>query len=764
MLSNLSIFDLTNNKLVNNANFWDYCPAGRYTNFSGISFVSNLKFVQNNLLPRFANINLVLGLSDNGENPTGKFLEGLMSKRKNDVAFVYDNEALKQRILDGSLNFRFTQNDGALIHNKVYLMTNENEYQAFVGSMNLTDTAVKKNHESLVRFYGQIDDANYQMVKQFIDNSDNWSSSYLDAKHLKGLIGSTKKQTEINFMQDSIDRLEMAKESGNSKNVFVVSSKDELKKMREIGSGQVKGFDDLSKADKIIVKQIVSLAGESGQLRQKKNLQKLGSTLFQIDQVINRIGNDTDHNQKAKIRLDEEMYPSPLMIYNEGGNFMTMGKDVHHQEVIDIKHDLNKDDVAIFPRIVKEYEESKMNGEGHQACDFLLWLFEAPWLWKIRQLYKANIDTATVVDDVPLRVLLVGESTTGKSTLGSKLASRLTRNRDKDVITTGEKEFLTKSGRSTRDKYNLNGFLDGYLKAQGPVSTILVDDIEPSYFSQKYFAQSVRDIGDDAKYLGPRPTVAYSANLTDQQTGKMINTDLAVQRRMYYLAFDSPFKTGYQPVIDQLLSDANNHLYLLVQDKLREFLTVDDMPVEKELKIENDFLYPVKTVLREILEQYDLFDDLLAKFFAENYNFIVDRGRVNWDGLVSSKTYQKQITFSNDGKLANIPRALFNGIAGSNGRITGQSLMKEYYESLPRNAEIVARKSDSGFNIDVANFDKFIGRPILKDLYEQSSGIADDKRQAKIIGTAIAEALDSRDDKKEKKMRHHGLLGLFKRG
>lgn len=762
-MSNLSIFDVTNNELVNNADFWDYCPAGRYTNFSGISFVSNLKFVQNNLLPRFANINLVLGLSDNGKNPTGKFLAGLMSKRKNDAAFVYDNEALKQRILDGSLSFRFTQNDGALIYNKVYLMTNEHEYQAFIGSMNLTDAAVKKNHESLVRFCGQIDDANYQMVKQFIDNSDSWSSSYLDAKHLKGLIGSTKRQTEINFIQDSIDRLEMAKASGNSKNVFVVSSKDELKKMREIGSGQVKAFDDLSKDDKIVVKQVVSLVGESGQLRQKKNLQQLGSKLFQIDQVINRIGNDMDHNQKDKIRLAEEMYPSPLMVYNEGGNFMTMGRNVHHQEVIDIQYDLNKADVAIFPRIVKEYEESKMNGEGHQACDFLLWLFEAPWLWKIRQLYKANTDTATVVDDVPLRVLLVGESTTGKSTLGSKLASRLTRNRDKDVITTGEKEFLTKSGKSTLDKYNLNGFLDGYLKAQGPVSTILVDDIEPSYFSSTYFAQSVRDIGDDAKYLGPRPTVAYSANLTDQQTGKTINTDLAVQRRMYYFAFDSPFKTGYQPVIDQLLADANNHLYLLVQDKLREFLTVDDMPVEKELKIENDFLYPVKTVLREILEQYDLFDDLLAKFFAENYNFIVDRGRVNWDGLVSSKTYQKQITFSNDGELANIPRALFNGIAGANGRITGQSLMKEYYESLPRNAEIVARKSDSGFNIDVANFDKFIGRPILKDLYEQSSGIVDEKRQAKIIGVAIAEALDSRDNKKEKKTRHHGLFGLFKR-
>lgn len=375
MLSNLSIFDLTDNKLVNNANFWDYCPAGKYTNFSGISFVSNLKFVQNNLLPRFANINLVLGLSDNGKNPTGKFLAGLMSKRKNDVAFVYDNEALKQRILDGSLSFRFTQSDGALIHNKVYLMTNEHEYQAFIGSMNLTDTAVKKNHESLVRFCGQLDDPNYQMVKQFVDNSDSWSSSYLDAKHLKGLIGSTKQQTEINFIQDSIDRLEMTKESGNSKNVFVVSSKEELKKMRELGSNQLKGFDDLSKDDRIVVKQVVSLVGESGQLRQKKNLQKIGSSLFQIDQVINRIGNDTDHNQQDKIRSDEEMYPSPLMVYNEGGNCLTMGKDVHRQAVVDIKHDLSKDDVAIFPRIVKEYEESKMDGEGHQACDFLLWLF-----------------------------------------------------------------------------------------------------------------------------------------------------------------------------------------------------------------------------------------------------------------------------------------------------------------------------------------------------------------------------------------------------
>lgn len=766
-MSNLSIYDITKNQWNNNVNFLDYCKAGKYSIFNGISFVSNLKFIEKNLLPRFANINLILGLSDNGNDPIGEFLNGIMSDRANFVVAASDLAAIKDRVLNGSLNFRFTKKDDALIHSKFYLMYNDYEYQCFVGSMNLTENALNKNHEMLISFSGNTNDARFSQFLQLWENAQNWSNGYLDAKHLSGLMGKTKQETITNVYNDTINNLSQNKSDLNKKDIYLVS-KENFKKLHEQGIDQDSlDYNALSAKDKIMLQQVVKLTGESGSLRQTKNLKNIGSELVQIQQVISHVLSPQDQqNASNYLRSYEQMYPSPMMIFNEQNKFITIGKDVHHQEILEANSNISKNDAAIFPTIVKEYQDSKLDGEGHQACDFLLWLFEAPWLWKIQQLYDYNQDSVKKPEDVPLRAVLIGVGKTGKSTLASQLGSRLTLNAANGAISPDAPEFKSTNGNNRYATKNMNDFVTGYLKSQGPISTLIIDDAPTEYFTKPYFIRDLKGIankGTNDKYIGPAPTVVYSTNLHDKDNAYGLSTEGAILRRCYYLGFDSKFKKGYDGAINDLLKAANNQLYLLVQVRLKEFLIDQKITNELEKKIEDDYLYPVKVVLKQILNEYGLFNDQLAHYFAHNYDFVKDRGRINWYSLVASQTYQKLITFVNNGQTANFPKKIFDDLAGLNSRNNGANWMDTYYNYLPGDSEITSRKSDSGFNVNVKKFDKFIGSPVLEELYQRTDPVAQQVAQGKITAKVFKQMLDEEHKQELNKTKRHGLFGWLHR-
>lgn len=138
--------------------------------FGGVSFVSSIKFIEKALLPRYSKIILILGLSDNGTDSIGQRLSQLTDRN----AFVqygyqHQNSQFTKRILDGSLQLYFTKKN--LIHTKMYLITNANDYLAFAGSMNLTNAAVNHNLEQLDCDYVKQMDQLYQChIQMFMDN------------------------------------------------------------------------------------------------------------------------------------------------------------------------------------------------------------------------------------------------------------------------------------------------------------------------------------------------------------------------------------------------------------------------------------------------------------------------------------------------------------------------------------------------------------------------------------------------------------------
>lgn len=105
----LEILNHTDQKLISNADFWQLVDLQRESNkfseFKGVSFISNIKFIEKNLLPRFDQITLILGLTYNGSNSIGKRIDQILNKRRDLIEYSYEHQdsPFTKRILDGSL-------------------------------------------------------------------------------------------------------------------------------------------------------------------------------------------------------------------------------------------------------------------------------------------------------------------------------------------------------------------------------------------------------------------------------------------------------------------------------------------------------------------------------------------------------------------------------------------------------------------------------------------------------------------------------------
>lgn len=300
----------------------------------------------------------------------------------------------------------------------MYLITNANDYLAFAGSMNLTNAAVNHNLEQLDCDYGKQMDRLYQChIQMFMDNYQR-AATYLDAKKITGFIkAKNEEQLQINVYTDAAEMIKSR--DSKDKNVIFLSPED-VKKFKDTYSSDQE-LAKLSAREKFSVAQTVKLFGDTGY--KKRNLDHIGENLYSLTQVIKRVsrGHSDNNNQ---VTHEEELYPKPVLFYNHGQLFESprVSADIKSRP---IESTLQGDNLRKESDIAHEYDNYKDPGEGWQACDFMCFLFEAPWLWKIRNIYEMST-TSKSREDVPLGVALIGKGRTGKSTLGQVLAAKLT--------------------------------------------------------------------------------------------------------------------------------------------------------------------------------------------------------------------------------------------------------------------------------------------------------------------------------------------------
>ncbi len=522
----LDILDYTKQTLVTDADFWKFADEHiqKPTEFKGVSFVSSIKFIEKYLLPRYQSVTLILGLSDNGTASIGQRMAQLTDRNKF-VKYGYENQKSEftKRILDGTLKLYFTKQE--LIHTKLYLLTNDHDYLALSGSMNLTEAALHRNVEQLAGDYGSKEAQLYQCHQQMFADNFNRAATYLDAKKMAGFIkAKNAEQLQINVYTDTADMLKN-KDDGN-KDVIVLPA-EEVKKYRSEHNSDEE-LKKLSARERLSVIQTVRLFGDAGY--KKRQLNNIGQELYELKQVVKHVSKN--NATAGKIEHEEDLYPKPVLFYNNGQLFEAprIGDQVKSTVV---KSDLAgadlKEQLQLFSDIAHEYDNYKEVGEGWQACDFMCFLFEAPWLWKIRNMYELS-PSARSREDVPLGVALIGQGRTGKSTLGKRFAAKLT----------GSGNFLDGGVFDPKNyalgKSNINmtitNVLNDYMYS-GPVNPMMIDDISPDLTTRPYFDRFIKEITNNRNLTQPLPSFIFTMNRREDDSKSQFSLKPEIMRRLW---------------------------------------------------------------------------------------------------------------------------------------------------------------------------------------------------------------------------------------
>lgn len=752
----LDILDYTKQTLVTDADFWKFADEHiqKPIEFKGVSFVSSIKFIEKYLLPRYQSVTLILGLSDNGTASIGQRMAQLTDRNKF-VKYGYENQKSEftKRILDGTLKLYFTKQE--LIHTKLYLLTNDHDYLALSGSMNLTEAALHHNVEQLAGDYGSRETQLYQCHQQMFADNFNRAATYLDAKKMAGFIkAKNAEQLQINVYTDTADMLKN-KDDGQ-KDVVVLSAED-VKKYRADHESDEE-MKQLSAREKLSVIQTVKLFGNAGY--KKRQLNNIGQDLYKLTQVVKHVSKN--NTTAGKIEHEEDLYPKPVFFYNNGQLFEAPRIGDKVKSTV-IKSDLTgaalKEQLQLFSDIAHEYDNYKEVGEGWQACDFMCFLFEAPWLWKIRNMYEMS-PSGKSREDVPLGVALIGQGRTGKSTLGKRFAAKLT----------GSGNFLDGGVFDPKNyalgKSNINmtitNVLNDYMYS-GPVNPMMIDDISPDLTTRPYFDRFIKEITNNRNLTQPLPSFIFTMNRREGDSKSQFSLKPEIMRRLWYLSFESTFageESEREKKLNDLLGRANDRLYRYCQVELAKFF--DDVSPATEEQIEKDFLYPIKHVLKQAMEQFEMFDQV-KDYFKENYDYSLFVGRNDWTMLINQAEIGTDIMFvKQDGRLkAQINKQLFNKVSDNTARNSGSMLMDRYFQYLPRKYRISYQHTSTGFIVDVKNFDHWLNSDTLEQRYNGSE-VA---RNARKVDTEarMSEAIAKLTEMQEKQNQRHHLFGWFRR-
>lgn len=243
-------------------------------------------------------------------------------------------------------------------------------------------------------------------------------------------------------------------------------------------------------------------------------------------------------------------------------------------------------------------------------------------------------------------------------------------------------------------------------------------------------------------------------------------------RRLWYLSFESTFSgksERREKALAGLFNRANDDLFKYCQVELAKFFA--DVSAEDAKKIEKDFLYPIKSVLKKALKQFSIYDQIQS-YFAENYDYSLFVGRNDWTMLINQAEMGKDIIFTkqNDRIKAQINKQLFNKASDSTARNSGSMLMNRYFQYLPRKYHISSQQTSTGFIIDVKNFDKWLGNDTLLTKYQDSDRVRAHQQQDAYLQLtkAVTEVTEINkkllEQNKEKEKKHHNWLGkLFRK-
>lgn len=315
-------------------------------------------------------------------------------------------------------------------------------------------------------------------------------------------------------------------------------------------------------------------------------------------------------------------------------------------------------------------------------------------------------------------------------------------------------------------KSNINmtitNVLNDYMHS-GPVNPMMIDDISPDLTTRPYFDRFIKEITNNRNLTQPLPSFIFTMNRREDDSKSQFSLKPEIMRRLWYLSFESTFageESAREKKLNDLLSRANDKLYRYCQVELAKFF--DDVSPEAEQQIENDFLYPIKYVLKQAMDQFAMFDQV-QDYFKDNYDYSLFVGRNDWTMLINQAEIGTDIVFvkQDDRLKAQINKQLFNKVSDNTARNSGSMLMDRYFQYLPRKYRISYQRTSTGFIVDVKNFDRWLNSDTLEQRYN-SSEVA---RNAQKVDTAaqMSKAIAKLTEMQEKQNQRHHLFGWLRK-
>ncbi|NRO37621.1 phospholipase D family protein [Lactobacillus helveticus] len=680
----LTIYDLKNNVMLKQPDFFKLVEG--FDTFEGVSFVGSFKIIEQELLPRFNQINLILGMED---QKTGKNLNQLLNVSNKVQQLLSVSSDFLERIEDQTLQLKFTKDE--LFHSKYFIVENDTDFIIFNGSMNLTQKALKHNHEMLWMYYGKKNNIQDLKIyeehqKLFKKNFEEDSVDYLDRKIINNLYGKTKKQITAIIADEVVDKVQQ--------NIVEVNPEDSIKVTKDAQRKE----QTYELHPEIVQKVAKELFTEKGNKR--RNEEKVREEIKQI------IYQDFDDSSQNRVIKASELYPKLIWAYQDN-EIITEDSNTNLFHTLNTNLDLvTKDDVRTFIRIIESFRLNKVKDESHQALSAFIYLMTAPMIWKIREIYrKSNFSKSA--DQIPLSMVLIGRGTTGKTLLVRDYFKKFIGDTSHSIQYTE----INDGNASRTDK--AVRFLDNYLHSARFISPMIVDELNSNFLHSKVALNAIKQWSNTITGIHNINIFAMNHNAGSKE----INNLEEITKRVYYLSFEAPWLPTNQQEINYniLINDNNDHIYRYVVSELNKRLI--NLTGEEEAKLIDDYLSLTKDILTKLIQKYGYYDRL-KDLLGSNYDYKIDRNRITWKMLILDDHYEHIAFTDGDDKYFHVSKAIFNDFK-ANGYENINQTLDNYFNMFPREAGIAIEQYGNGMRLDIDKFDKFIDEPLIRNHYKK---------------------------------------------
>lgn len=710
----LTIYDLKKHTMLPPTSFFDLIDG--FDRFSGVTFVGSFKILEQQLLPRFKQIDLVLGLED---QRTGQNLNQFFNISRKVKELTTASDDFLNRLADSTLRLRFTKDH--LFHSKYFIVENQERFIIFNGSMNLTKKALTDNHELMWMYAGQKDNPADQAIytahhKLFSHNFNEDSIDYINRKLIGQIRGQNKQNITAIVTDYTLDQLQANELHINADEVTKITNTNQHSKDR---------FELVPTTTANVIKAIYTAKGNK-----RRNQEQVRD---QVKQITYQAFTDQDETELVKA---DSFLPTPMWSY-QGQEIIVQNPHDHLYHPLEFSlNQVTKEDVENFINIIKSFKYNKVKDESHQALSAFMYLMTAPLIWKIRQIYRQS-NYARSADQVPLSMVLIGRGTTGKTLLVRDYFKPFIGDHSPSV------QYSEINGGNSSHTNKAVRFLNNYLHSKRFISPMIIDELNDNFLHSKVATNAIKQWSNTIDDIHNVNIFAMNHNAG----GHAINNLEEITKRVYYLSFEA----GWLPMNQQrydynvLINGLNDHIYKYVTGELNRRL--NHLSGLEEDQLITDYLAITKQIVKELFAHFNLGNELKS-IINDNYNYKVDRNRITWKMLIRDDDF-KHIAFTNgDDQRFTVSKAIFNNLKGSTYENINQTL-DNYFNMFPREAGIAIYQYDNGMMLSIDKFDQFIGEPLIRNYYNQLHQHEHEQNNISAYLKAQAKRDEERDKREE---------------